>query len=174
MATKLETIERDGRLVHVYDNGLELDAATGHIIRRPDHVAFTSETGKSAAKKRQEKMRRLLRAGIVRAHNSIMPSQVKNSAAAFAAALEMLWEQVVLNSEAYPRDRTELIREVGKMTELVPDKRDSEDDNRPALLNAAAVGAGTAALMAKILGDVIKEQRRQEQERLKADKVIDG
>ena len=50
MATKLETIERDGGRVHVHDNELELDAATGHIVR---------------------------------AHNSIMPNQVKNSSAAF-------------------------------------------------------------------------------------------
>jgi hypothetical protein len=33
MAKKIDTVERDGRLVHVDDNGLELDDDTGKIVR---------------------------------------------------------------------------------------------------------------------------------------------
>jgi hypothetical protein len=39
MANKLETIEREGKLIHIYDNGMERDAATGRIIKRPDNVS---------------------------------------------------------------------------------------------------------------------------------------
>ena len=35
MANKIDTVERDRRLVHVYDNGMERDAGTGQIVKPP-------------------------------------------------------------------------------------------------------------------------------------------
>jgi hypothetical protein len=165
MATKIDTIERDGRLVNIYDNGAEQDATTGRFIKPARGVAFTPETAKLARRKRQEKFARLLRQRIRETHNAVMPHPVQTSAEAFAEAAAMLHEQVVLNSEAYPRDRLEALDKIGKYAEVVPaDRKEQEADEaaaRAAALNAAAAGmtAETAALLVRILNDVQKVKR---------------
>jgi hypothetical protein len=58
MATKIDTVERDGKLIHVYDNGMERDAGTGQIVKPPAGKPFTPETAKLARRKRQQKAAR--------------------------------------------------------------------------------------------------------------------
>ena len=55
MANKIDTVERDRRLVHVYDNGMERDAGTGQIVKPPAGKLFTTESAKPARRRRQEK-----------------------------------------------------------------------------------------------------------------------
>jgi hypothetical protein len=162
MANKVDTVEKDGRLVHVYDNGLELDAESGHIVKPAPGTLLTPERARAARRKRQEKTARLTRRALVDVHNSIMPHPVKTSAEAFAAALAMIHEQVTLNSEAYPRDRLEALEKIGKWSELIPsDKKQAEEDSAAAgLLHGAAAGAGAefARFVLKVLSDVQKVQ----------------
>ncbi len=179
MATKTDTIEKDGRLVHIYDNGMERDARTGHIIRRPDGVSFTPEKARAARRKRQEKTARLLRAKITEAHNAVMPNPARSSAEAFADAGSMLWDQVVLNTEAYPRDRKDMYEMLGKHSEVFPtDAKQAEEDLAAAaklLAGGAAAGAAVnlkqSQLMADILRDVLKFQRG---EAVPRHQIIDG
>ena len=63
MASRLvETIERDGKTINIYENGLEQDASNGHIIKPPPHVLIDSSE-KSIALHRaraEEKQRRVM------------------------------------------------------------------------------------------------------------------
>jgi hypothetical protein len=67
MATVIETVERDGKTIHVYDTGLERDAATGYIIKPAPHTIIT-DTEKSTAlhRERLEQKRQRLAAGAAR------------------------------------------------------------------------------------------------------------
>jgi hypothetical protein len=161
MATRIETIHREGKLVHIYDNGAEQDAATGRFIKPARGVAFTPETAKLARRKRKEKMQRLTRQRIAETHNGIMPNPVRTASAAFAEALAMLWEQVVLNSEAYPRDRKEVFEMAAKYADLQPADLKEQVEENAALLNAAASAANaeTARILARVFADVKKVQR---------------
>ncbi|RPI95511.1 MAG: hypothetical protein EHM40_02855 [Chloroflexi bacterium] len=60
----IETVERGGKTIWVYDNGMEKDASNGHIVKPPPHVLIDS-SDKSIAlhRARQEQKRARLLAG---------------------------------------------------------------------------------------------------------------
>ena len=157
----VSTEERGDRLVHVYENGLERDARTGHIVKPAKSDQITSESAHLLLRKRQEKAAALLRQRITEVHNGIMPSPVKSSAAAFAESGAMLYEQIVANSEAYPRDRMEAWEKLGKYAEvLTPDlKRGSDDVSNAINATAAALNAQAAASLERIWRDIEQKQR---------------
>ena len=81
---------------------------------------------------------------------------VKSSAEAFAESGALIYEEVVLNRTAYPRDRQEAWEKLGKYAQVLPsDLRKGTDDTANAL-QAAAVGANVAvaAVLERILRDV--------------------
>lgn len=53
----VETIERDGKTINVYDNGMEKDASNGHIVTPPPHVLI-KDTENSIALHRARKEKR--------------------------------------------------------------------------------------------------------------------
>ena len=65
MAEVVKVEEREGVRVLVYDNGLEKNAATGHIMRPADNALITSENARALQRKRQEKRREALLAAML-------------------------------------------------------------------------------------------------------------
>jgi hypothetical protein len=64
MAAVVETVERDGKSVLVYDNGMEKDATTGRMMRPPTAALIqTSEQANAYQRRRQELKRERLLAG---------------------------------------------------------------------------------------------------------------
>ena len=159
-AQVLETVERDGVRVLVYDNGMERNADTGAFIKPPPHTLITAQNSTVFVRRRQEKAAALLRSRIAAAHNASMPSPVTSSAGAFAEAGAMLYEQIVLNSEAYPRDRTEAWEKLGKYAGVLPADVRRSDDGATAQAAAAGAAAGSAAAVLKFLTDVAQQQRQ--------------
>ena len=156
MAKKVETIERDGRKIAVYDNGLERDEATGRIVKPAPNTVITPENATLLHRRRQEKASALLRDRIIKAHNRADMEPVRSSAEAFAESGALIYEEVVLNRTAYPRDRQEAWEKLGKYAQVLPsDLRKGTDDTANAL-QAAAVGANVAvaAVLERILRDV--------------------
>jgi hypothetical protein len=43
MAQVIDTVERDGRVIRVYDNGMERDASTGRIVKPASGTLITAE-----------------------------------------------------------------------------------------------------------------------------------
>lgn len=155
------TEDRGDRTVHVYENGLERDAKTGHIVKPAKSDQITSESAHLLLRKRQEKTAALLRQRIMETHNGIMPSPVKSSAAAFAESGAMLYEQIVANSEAYPRDRMDAWEKLGKYADVLPAdlKRGSDDVSNGINAAAAALNAQAAAALERIWRDIGQQQR---------------
>ncbi len=152
-------------MIHVYDNGLQLDATTGQIVRPPRGGSFTPETSRLAHSKRQEKAAAELRARI-RAVAQTRLEPVRSSAEAFAESGALLFDEVVLNPDAYPRDRLETWEKLGKYAKVLPadtrdERKDIEDAARVAALQAATAHANveTAQMMVRVLNDVMKVQR---------------
>src|SRR5687767_624031 len=103
MSNLVETIERDGRRINVYDNGMERDASNGHFITGPKNTRITAQNATVYVRKRQEKQSRLLRAALVREHNAKMEPKANGSAEVFAESGALLYSEIVLNGDAYPR-----------------------------------------------------------------------
>lgn len=172
MASTLLRIEnREGRRVKVYESGLELDAETGRIIKpAPGTLVRTAERSTELHRRRREKYKRRLRAGLVEAAGAgLFPAGTlpRDSAEVFAEAGVMLFEQIVMNSEAYPRDRLEAYKELGKQADVMTEPAPGDAGGLAGAGLAVVASAGTAALLARVLADVIAEQQRRV-------KVVDG
>lgn len=144
-----EIVERDGRQIVVYDSGLERDKETGKIVKPAAHALITPEKANLYHRRRQEKAAALLRQRIRDAHNSVMPSQVTTSAEAFAMSGAMLYEEITLNSDAYPRDRLETWEKLGKYADVLPaDMR--QGSNEPTMQQATELTDAIAGLIRAI------------------------
>ena len=55
MATRIDTIIRDGRRLHIYDNGLERDADTGRIVKAAPEFQIKPENANDFLRRRAEK-----------------------------------------------------------------------------------------------------------------------
>jgi hypothetical protein len=57
----IDTIERDGKTIWVYDNGMEKDASNGHIVKPPPATLITdSQKSTELHRARQEKKRAIM------------------------------------------------------------------------------------------------------------------
>ena len=54
MATRIDTVNRDGRRIHIYDNGLERDATTGHIVTPSKEFQIKPENANTYQRRRAE------------------------------------------------------------------------------------------------------------------------
>jgi hypothetical protein len=155
MAEIVETVERDGVLVNVYASGLERNAANGHFIKPPPHTLITKENATVLVRKRQEKQAALLRSAIRREHNAKMSPIANSSAAVFAESGALLYSEIVLNADAYPRDRLEAWQVLGKAAQVLADPKDK--DAAPTAGAAEAISATTE--LVRLLREVVKPVR---------------
>jgi hypothetical protein len=163
MATIVETVERDGETINVYESGAEYSVTRGHLIKAPPSALITKETARSMAQKRQDKVARKLRERIKLATEKVSDLPIRDSAEAIAEAGGILWDEIVLNPNAYHRDRLEAYTKLGQIAEGIPNasiRQDAEKSNPAAI---AALNAGTAQLLAAVWSDVMQLQRQQPQ-----------
>lgn len=123
-----EVIERDGREIAIYDSGLELDKETGKIVKPAPHTVLTPERATLLHRQRQQKAARLLREAIVTETMDKLDVPQHGAAASVAAAGGILWREIVLSEQAYPRDRLEAWEKLGKYADVLPaDMRRGDD-----------------------------------------------
>ena len=166
MSKVVETVERDGEVIRIYESGAEYSVTRGRLVKPAARTLITSQNATEYNRKRQEKTAAALRARLTDAAAASLPVPVRDSAEAFAESGAMLFEQVVLNSEAYPRDRMEAWEKLSKYIGALPAdiKHTQPDDGTAAArLNAAAAGATAeaAAVLARVLADVARIQQAQ-------------
>ncbi|HEY6018669.1 MAG TPA: hypothetical protein VIY48_01910 [Candidatus Paceibacterota bacterium] len=168
MAEVVSTYTReDNHIIDVYASGAEYDRTAGRLARPASHTLITAENATDYNRKRREKTAESVRLAIVESTNAgLLPAgtpRVNDSSEAVAAAVGMMWEQVVMNSEAYPRDRQAMLEFTARLTGDVPDPRQpdqpagSEASARLAALTAAA-NVETARIIARVLADVKRLQ----------------
>ena len=169
MSKVVETVERDGEVIRIYESGAEYSVTRGRLVKPAARTLITSQNATEYNRKRQEKTAAALRQAITAAMNAgLLPPGVvvRDSAEAAAAAGAAIWEAVVMNPEAYPRDRLEAWDKLSKYMGALPAdiKHTQPDDGTAAArLNAAAAGATAeaAAVLARVLADVARIQQAQ-------------
>lgn len=170
MAKPFQLIERDGRKIRIYESGLEMDDQTGAIVKpAPGTVIRTGERSTELHRRRREKTARLTRRRITdRMNSGLLPPgtlPVADSAEATAEAAAVLWEDVVMNPDAYPRDRVLTFDRLTQFMGTSPATDDQPAATDAARLNAAAalVNGETARVLLQLWNDVAAAQARQAQ-----------
>jgi hypothetical protein len=159
-ATVIDTVEREGRTIRVYDNGMEYDMDNKKIVKPPAGGPIrTAERGRELAKKRHEKAARLLREAIVAETMESLEVPGHGPAASVAAAGGILWKEIVLNPDAYPRDRLEAWFKLGQMADIIPNANERQEQEKS---DPATIGA---------LADLVREVRLAVQEQRQADQL---
>lgn len=141
-------------MIAIYDNGMERDVEKNTIIRPPTAALITKQTSHDMHKKRQEKASRLLREKIRAATEKVSDQKIPTSAAAVAEAGGILWDEIVLNAEAYPRDRLDAWLKIGQMAGVISNAREREEPGKSD--PAGTIGA---------LADLVRELRQAVQTR---------
>jgi hypothetical protein len=94
---------------------------------------ISSEDAAALAKRKHDKTRQKIEAALVNTARQHGVDAVDGADAAGHAA-GLLWADVVLNSEAYPRDRREVWRDLVKAAGLVPDgKKAAQNSDQAAI-----------------------------------------
>lgn len=134
-------------------NGAIADIKTGRIITTPGggNKAITKQNSGELQRLRREKAAAALRARLVESYNGVMPSPARSSADVFAGAGAMLFEEIVLNSEAYARDRLETWKELGKAAGVLADPRAAEAPGG-SIAGAAELTGALASLVQGLAG----------------------
>lgn len=159
MATKTDVIERDGRKIAIYDNGMERDAETGRIVKPAPSSLLTSETASLLQRKRQEKAAAALRKRILEATQKRSTVTLSGSAEAVAEAGGFIWDEVVMGEDVYPRDRLDAWEKLSKYAGVLPADIRRDSDTAQTVANAAAVGVAVASVMERVLRDVMQAQQ---------------
>lgn len=141
-AQLVETVERDGKTIRIYDNGMEYDMSSKKIAKPPTNAKITTERAKELRQLRADKHARLLREAIVTETMDKLQMPKHGPVAAIAAAGGILWREIVLNDQAYPRDRLEAWKELGTQAQVIPNLKQTpaQEKNETAtdILQAAA------------------------------------
>jgi hypothetical protein len=170
MATIVRTYvhEETGHRINVYESGAEYDADAGRLVKpAAGTVIDSTKNATEYNRRRREKTAAAMRHRITAAMNAglLPPGEfVNGSAEATAAAGAVLWEDVVMNADAYPRDRILAFETLTKYMGTAPakDGTDGTDGTAAAAMrDTARANAAAAAMIAKVLGDVLTVQANQ-------------
>jgi hypothetical protein len=153
----VETVERDGHQIAIYDNGMERDVTRGVIIRPPTSSLITKANAAEMSRKRQEKAARLLREAIDAETREKLVVPHNGTAAAIAAAGGILWREIVLGEDVYPRDRLDAYMKLGAVAGVIVNasNRPEPEKNTSAATDAAATALLNALREALTPRDVI-------------------
>jgi len=125
----------------ILKNGAVYDLDKGRIVANPGGgtSAITPARSRELREIRAAKVARLTRQKITAATAKISDLPIRSSAEAVAEVAGILWEEIVLNAEAYPRDRMEAFEKLTERAEMTTNikRQDAEKNNDAAIfLNA--------------------------------------
>ena len=75
MPTIVETVIRDGETINIYESGAQYNATRGHLVKAPDHAAFTPETSLKAKERLAELKREAILRGASKALEKKQPDE---------------------------------------------------------------------------------------------------
>ena len=160
MATVIDRISRDGVTVLVYDNGMERNADTGHIIKPPPAAMLTSEKSNLLLRKRWDNYRREAVKRIVGEAASIDPS-VSTGAGAFG--LVAAKQYVALMDYDKPR-----IDDLEKLQQLMTGEKSVAPTQQNEKIFSGEIAASASALM-----ELARRIETEIEERVARERAID-
>jgi hypothetical protein len=115
----------------VLKNGAVYDLDKGRIVamdpsKNPHTI--TAQKSNEFRQQRKEKQAALLRQAIVSETGDLLQVPTRGAAAAVAAAGGILWREIVLSPDAYPRDRMEAWEKLGRHAGILADPREPAQD----------------------------------------------
>jgi hypothetical protein len=126
----VDTYIKDGETINVYESGAHYNVTRKHLVKAPEHALITPERSRELREIRAAKAARLLRAQIRHSTSEKLGIKMNSTAEAVAVSGGMLWDEIVLNPEAYPRDRVLAFKELAEVAEMTNNsKRTNEEKN---------------------------------------------
>lgn len=134
----------------ILKNGAVYDLDKGRIVANPGggKSAITPERSKELRELRAAKAARLLREAIVTETMDALDVPKHGAAESVAAAGGILWREIVLNPEAYARDRIAAYEKLSERAEMTSEHKRLGDEKTPSSDLAGAVNELTAILRA--------------------------
>lgn len=133
-------------------NGAVYDLDKGRIVNSKNVTTkITPERAISLSRARQEKAAKALRLRITEATNKVSTVSHNSSASAIADVGGILWEEIVLNPDAYPRDRMDAFEKLGKMAQLIPDGKEKSEDPAQGASNVIHAAAELVSKITQLL-----------------------
>lgn len=155
-ANVVETVERDGHQIAIYESGAEYDMTDKRLVKPASGTVITVQNATVFNRKRQEKAAALLRDRIRQRHSAGDMTPVRSSAEAFAESGALLYEEVVLSPDAYPRDRIEAWEKLGKYACVLPADARSGQLSAEQPGTVQQIASGVADAMARVLADILR------------------
>jgi hypothetical protein len=145
---------------------MERNLTTNRIVRPPTAALITKKTasamGLLSKEKRQERTARMIRSQIRSVTAEKFGVRMNTSSEAVAVTAGTLWQDVVLNPEAYARDRILAFNKIGQIADEIPNVLQRTDaEKTPAGAAASAIGTELARQFMDIVRDVLTAQTRQ-------------
>lgn len=169
MAKVVETVERDGHKIAIYESGAQYDVCCGKLAGAPKHAQFTRETALVAVERRAE----LKREAVARGAAKILERSGEWEAPNDIDVAEALGEAVMLKAlnPDNPKqvDAARFILQETGMAE----SQTSSNASPSNFAAASAFGSELARQFAQIVSDVLTAQS-QAQDQPPAGPVVDG
>lgn len=123
--------DEDGDTIQEFESGIIRNHTTGKIIRTSDYHHLTKENAREMGKALQEMYKNRLREEFsARVSKAIYGKEIHNIPVdAVAICGGDLWEEIVMNKNAYPRDRLNAYLALGKQAGILQDENYKEESN---------------------------------------------
>ncbi len=141
-------------MTQTVENGIILRDKQGKFVKGTQPgTMITKDNAAEMSKRRKLKAQAILRQQIKDKWNDTAPpgEQISTSAEAIGMTGGMLYEQIVLNSEAYPRDRLETYKAIGLQADILTDTRERDNSIANVRLTAEFPPEVLTALVQQIM-----------------------
>ena len=154
MANVVETVERDGVKVLVYDNGMERNADNGRMMRPPTSALITPETANVLQRRRQEKKREAI---IAAANAAVERGDYRETYGDLAFTAAIAEAQYIKATTPDDPKSTDAARFLMQESGLSETNRSAVDI--PAAAVAAGIASGLVGVLERVMRDVLAQQQ---------------
>ncbi len=150
MATIVDTYEKDGEKINVYESGAHYNATRGHLIKAPERALFTPETSLEAKKRLSEMKRQAIMRGAARALDASGEWETPNQLDVVEAISEAIMQKALNPDNAKQVDAARFILTESGLAES------QTKSNESAQQFAGEINDALAEILGRLRGDIIE------------------
>lgn len=155
MAKIVETVERDGHIINVYESGAEYDMTEKRLLKPANHTLITAENATVFNRTRKELARLALIDGANEAVQQLRPD---------LASVEEYGSQAYVRAIGYVTTQKALTAKDPKQTDAarmllnIGERLDDDASNTPPASAVVGVAVEMASAFARVLADIVQAQ----------------